>query len=404
MEGEGQAGTPAPGGSLGGISRRAVAGGRFASVAALPNLSADTMLNCLADGLYVTDLDRRILFWNRAAERITGWPAGEVVGRTCYDNLLCHVDKDGHALCGQEYCPLHRSIITGQASTSPVLVFALCKCGTRAPVEVSVGPIRDSGGDIVGGIEVFRDLSGGMEDMLRAKTIQVSALDCPLPEDDRLEFEICYHPREIVGGDFYRAERLDADRYAVMVADVMGQGLASALYTMQLRSLWEDHRHDLFSPSRFLTVMNQRLNALVREAGYFATGVCLLYDAANGQIRVVRAGHPPPLLLRADGRIEPMGRPQPALGMVPEIAYTDTTESLAPGDGLLVFTDGAVELINAEDEELGLAGLIRMLGGQDSGSPASRCRLGVLEEELLRYSSEIQLPDDLTLLKILRRR
>ena len=74
------------------------------------------ILDTLPDGTYVTDADRRILFWSRSAMRLTGWPAEEVVGRTCSDNLLVHIDKDGHRLCGQEHCPLHRSIVTGTVS------------------------------------------------------------------------------------------------------------------------------------------------------------------------------------------------------------------------------------------------------------------------------------------------
>jgi PAS domain-containing protein len=112
MEGEGKAAPPASSGPLGAGPARAPADGQFPSVSKLPNVTTDGLLNSLADGLYVTDLDRRILFWNSAAERITGWAAQEVVGRTCFDNILCHVDKDGHALCGQEYCPLPRSIVT----------------------------------------------------------------------------------------------------------------------------------------------------------------------------------------------------------------------------------------------------------------------------------------------------
>ena len=68
----------------------------------LSGLPTPALLNSLADGAYITDVDRKILFWNHAAERITGWPAQEVVGRTCHDNLLVHEDKDGHPLCGKE--------------------------------------------------------------------------------------------------------------------------------------------------------------------------------------------------------------------------------------------------------------------------------------------------------------
>ncbi len=81
-----------------------------------------------------------------------------MVGRHCFDSLLSHVDKDGHELCGNEYCPLHRSIVTGASSGAP-LVFAKRKDGRRTPVQVTVAPIRNAAGEIIGGVEAFRDIS-----------------------------------------------------------------------------------------------------------------------------------------------------------------------------------------------------------------------------------------------------
>ena len=373
------------------------------STAAWPaGLATPELLHSLADGVYITDLNRRILFWNHAAERITGWPASEVTGKSCFDDILAHVDKDGHALCGHEYCPLHRSIVTGQASTESVLVFARHRSGGRTPVEVSVAPIRDATGQVIGGIEVFRDLTESMQDQLRAKTIQEMAMNCPLPEDPRVEIQVRYQPREIVGGDFYRIERSGADEYTMLVADAMGHGVAAALYTMQLRALWDDHRADLESPARFMGVVNERLHVLVREAGYFATGVCAAYDAASGQLRCVRAGHPAPLLFRAGGSIEPVGRSQPALGMFAGSQYQETAVQLEPGDALLLFTDGAVELFDAAERELGIEGLKRLVREQAGGQAGAGFQVDKLEEQLLRFSNQIHLPDDLTLIKLRR--
>ena len=115
------------------------------SALALPDFDPADLLDSLADGVYITDTERRILLWNRAAERITGWPAAEVVGRTCFDNILCHVDKDGHCLCGDEHCPLHRAVVTGTPSESPLLLYARRRNGDRVPVEVTVAPLRDLG-------------------------------------------------------------------------------------------------------------------------------------------------------------------------------------------------------------------------------------------------------------------
>jgi PAS domain S-box-containing protein len=142
------------------------------------SVSEPKLLNSLADGAYITDVNRKILFWNRAAERITGWRAEEVIGRSCFDNILCHVDKDGNVLCGHDTCPLHRSIVTNESSSEPMLVFARCKSQHRLPVEVSVSPVVNGAGEVIGGIEVFRDLRHSMHDLLRAKSIQEQSLSC----------------------------------------------------------------------------------------------------------------------------------------------------------------------------------------------------------------------------------
>ena len=83
--------------------------------------NAQRIVDSINDGVYVVDTRRRIVFWNKAAERITGWTAEEVVGTACHDGILAHVDLDGHVLCGHEFCPLHRAIVTKQRSTAPLL-------------------------------------------------------------------------------------------------------------------------------------------------------------------------------------------------------------------------------------------------------------------------------------------
>jgi phosphoserine phosphatase RsbU/P len=362
----------------------------------LERVGAREILDALADGAYITDCDRRIVFWSRAAERITGWSAKDVVGHRCADNLLVHADKDGHQLCSEDCCPLYRAIVTGEQSTESLLVFAQHKEGHRVPVEVSVAPLRDAAGQVVGGVEVFRDLTVVMKDLQRAKAIQDHALESELPADDRVRFDVSYRPEELVGGDFYRVEMLDPNRYAVIVADVMGHGIASALYTMQLRSIWEECRHELASPARFLSELNRRLHHLAGPDGYFATAFCLLLDAASGRLLYVRAGHPSPFLFRAGGKAETLAERSPAVGLRPSATFKETEACLAPGDSLLLFTDGAIEITNAQDQELGESGFLRLL--QKVGT--AKLDLGSVEQRLLEFSNRIRLPDDLTLLQI----
>lgn len=267
----------------------------------LDQLGAREILDSLPDGAYITDPRRHILFWSRSAARITGWQREEVVGHSCSENILAHVDKDGHRLCGEEFCPLHRAIITGEATVQPLLVFAQHRLGHRVPVEVSVSPIRNGAGQVLGGIEVFRDLTSTAEDLQRAKRIQAHALECPLPSDERLRVSVRYTPEGIVGGE-----------------------------------------------------------------------------------NVVRS-------LSAKGA---------ALGLFEESAYTEGADRLEPEEALLLFTDGAFEITNAQDEPLGQEGLLRLLA--EERPRAGEINLETLEARLLAYGNQVRLPDDLTLLSVHR--
>lgn len=361
----------------------------------LDRFGAPQILDALADGIYITDRDRRITFWNRAAERITGWSAGDVVGHTCYEDILNHIDLDGHPLCGKEFCPLHRAIATGASSTASTVVSARHKEGHRVPVEVSVAPIKDASGQVIGGIEVFRDLTQFVDDLRRARIIQDGTLSCPLPDDPRVAFDVRYTPEEIIGGDFYRIEPLAESAYALMVADVMGHGPAAALFTMQLRSLWEECRAALGNPARFMTLLNARLHRLISAEGYFATAIYAHLDAASGQIRYVRAGHPAGLVIDPAGRIDPLAHCAPALGLLPETAYESHAARLEPGDCLLLHTDAAVEVCDADGNELGEEGFLSIIGDElRSGEGLATDRI---ENRLLRYAGTLRLPDDLTL-------
>lgn len=110
------------------------------------------VLNELHEGVYLVDRQRRITYWNRAAEEITGYNADEVVGTTCADNLLVHSDKSGSELCSRQ-CPLAATMEDGAIRQAEV--FLHHKSGNRLPVLVKTMPMTDKDGVIVGGMEFF---------------------------------------------------------------------------------------------------------------------------------------------------------------------------------------------------------------------------------------------------------
>ncbi|MFO7952499.1 MAG: PAS domain-containing sensor histidine kinase [Bacillota bacterium] len=122
-----------------------------------------SVLDQVSDGIYITDPERRIVFWNRAAENITGYRQEEVLGKKCADNILAHTDLAGNELCSTALCPLHKAIQSGKAPATPLTLKALNKEGERVVVEVSLAPLHGPSGEALGGIEIFRDVSAKVE-------------------------------------------------------------------------------------------------------------------------------------------------------------------------------------------------------------------------------------------------
>lgn len=114
------------------------------------------ILDHLYDGVYFVDTTRTITYWNRGAERITGFTAAEVVGRRCADGVLNHIDEQGRRLCGRR-CPLLRTMHDGTPREDHV--FLHHADGHRLPVLVRAAPMLAEDGTILGAVETFSDNS-----------------------------------------------------------------------------------------------------------------------------------------------------------------------------------------------------------------------------------------------------
>jgi len=140
------------------------------------------------------------------------------------------------------------------------------------------------------------------------------------------------------------------------------------------------------------------LNRIVKGGEAFATGIGGLVDAERRKICFAGAGNPPALLIHAGGEFEQVECPGLPFGLVEDAPYDDTTLTLRPNDRLLLFSDGAMEIHNAENKLLGVDGLIAIL--KRLGYPGSGIQGMALEEELLKYSNSVRLEDDLSLIEI----
>lgn len=135
------------------------------------------LLDNLFDGAYIVDRDRVITHWNEGAVRITGYGSPDVVGKRCSDSVLVHIDEKGTNLCDIA-CPLKETIDRKRSCQEEV--YLLHKDGHRVPVTVRTLPLRDAGGKVIGGIQVFKDNSPRVELLQRIEELQEMALLDPL--------------------------------------------------------------------------------------------------------------------------------------------------------------------------------------------------------------------------------
>ncbi|MEN8256658.1 MAG: sensor domain-containing diguanylate cyclase [Thermodesulfobacteriota bacterium] len=136
-----------------------------------PSYSA--IIDNLYDGLYLVDTKRIITYWNKAAEQISGFSADEVIGKSCAENILTHVDEDGQSLC-LDLCPLAKTIADGKPREAEVYLHH--KDGHRVPVSVRISAVKDDLGNTIGGVELFTDISNQKASELRIKELEKMAM------------------------------------------------------------------------------------------------------------------------------------------------------------------------------------------------------------------------------------
>jgi serine phosphatase RsbU (regulator of sigma subunit)/catechol 2,3-dioxygenase-like lactoylglutathione lyase family enzyme len=205
---------------------------------------------------------------------------------------------------------------------------------------------------------------------------------------------IC-RPARTVGGDYYDFLDLGTRRLGLVLADIAGKGIGAALLMANLQAALRSQCATASEqPERFLRSVNQLLYENTAEGDY-ATLFFAEYDDDKRKLRYSNCGHPPALLLRSNDTLERLGSTCTVVGLFEKWDCTMEERELAPGDAILLYTDGVTEALNGEGEEFGEERLLE--AARQYRELSLRELLTAVADQARRFSPHEQ-TDDITLI------
>ena len=291
-----------------------------------------TLLDNLSEGVYFTDTQRRIQYWNLGAERITGYPAEEVVGHCCADNILMHTDLEGRSLCRNQ-CPLAATMQDTEVRTARLYLHH--KEGHRIPVRVTTAAIQDDAGQVIGGLETFHDATQEMSALSEVEELKSKALLCPVTgvgnrayAQQMLErkFEEMRASQSTLALAFMDIDHFKEinDRYGHAVGDIalkmVARTLANAMRNYDFLARWGGEEFIAILPNLHkpqLERFAERLRALVEHSSATVSQGKLVVTISVGAVVATQEDSIASLVGRADAlmyRSKAEGRNRVSLG------------------------------------------------------------------------------------------
>ena len=253
--------------------------------------------------------------------------------------------------------------------------------------------------------EEHTELEAIKGDLAIAREIQLAILPRifpPFPENEtQLDIAAQMTAAKDVGGDFYDFFRIDDDRIGFVIADVSGKGIPAAIFMAVSRTLIRATGIRGGSPAECLTYANELLTKESVDC-MFVTVFYGIYNIQTGVVSFCNAGHNPPYILKADGRVESLPMPKnPFVGAVEDITYHEEKLQLEKGDTLFMFTDGVNEAMNEHFEEFGDARLEKTL--KDATTHGCQEVINAVTADVKAYVGTAEQSDDVTMLVLKRK-
>jgi sigma-B regulation protein RsbU (phosphoserine phosphatase) len=308
-------------------------------------------------GFLTTTPDGVIVKTNATLRAWLGLGSADLVGVTTFAQLLTVGSRMYHET---HFAPL----LLMQGQVHEVALELVRSDGTRLPVLVNASlALAEDGRPRAVRIAVFdaterrryeRELlnakeraeASEQEARALARTLQQTLIPPAPPVIPGLDLAAAYHPAghgAMVGGDFYDVFRVGPSEWVVTLGDVCGKGYDAAIVTALVRHTIRALSVGERSPARVLTALDEVLRNHSTDRFCTAVVLYLCRDDDGWELTAALGGHPPPLLLRADGRLDPIGGRGPLLGVLDDARFADQQLRLDPGDVVLLYTDGVLE-------------------------------------------------------------
>lgn len=236
-----------------------------------------------------------------------------------------------------------------------------------------------------------------------ARDIQRSILpeSFALPFPERADLHAFMEPAKAVGGDLYDFFPLDDHRLGVVVGDVSDKGVPAAFFMAVSVTLLRAHSSKNLPPAEVLGIVNREL-CRHNDSLMFVTVFLAVLDLDTGVLSYSNGGHNPPLVLRAGGRAETLpATPGAAMGVFEDTVYGGAETTLAPGDTLLLYTDGVTEAVDPANAQYSLDRL-RTLAAQQPRSADTAQIVDAVVQDLRKHVQGCPPFDDITLLALRR--
>ena len=197
-----------------------------------------------------------------------------------------------------------------------------------------------------------------------AREVQLKLLPDSSPNIPGYDIAGICIPTDEIGGDYFDYIRLSQNRLGLAVADVSGHGIPAAMVMTAFRALLRTKALGKSSPANIANTIDRLLPEFTGNK-HFVTVLYAILEAPSGDLTYISCGHPPPILLRANGVVEKLDRHNPALGLdlgiFQNLHHADDQIRMAAGDVLVLYTDGAYEIMNRRAEPFGIERLVQVI-------------------------------------------